>query len=370
MTDQATTDFHAERIGRLQGELRERGVDIALFGPSADLFYLTGFNAHLSERLNLLVIPAEGQPALVVPTLEAPLVGDARRLATVHAWADHEDPAALAASVIGDVAGKHIAVGNQLWTAFLLRLQGQLTGASWIEGAPIMRPLRMIKDDAEVAALAEVSRLTDEAWEEFIEGPAISGLSETQAMRRLADLTEKRGVSKVWGICASGPNAASPHHHTGDRIIQPGDAVIFDWGGNLDGYNSDVTRTVHIGPPSDEFRTVYDVVRQANQATLDAVRPGVPLQELDRTARKIITDAGYGEAFLHRVGHGLGLEVHEEPYLVEGNELSLAAGMTFSDEPGIYLEGRFGVRIEDTVVCTEDGGKRLNHATRDLVFMD
>lgn len=366
----AETDFHADRIARLQQELRGRGVDLALFGPSADLFYLTGFDAHLSERLNLLVIPAEGEPALVVPTLEAPLVGDARRLVSIHTWADHEDPAALAATVIGNVAGRRVAVGNQLWTAFLLRLQSNLNGAAWIEAAPIIRPLRMVKDQAEIDALAEVSRLTDEAWEEFIEGPALSGLSETQAMKRLADLTEKRGISKVWGICASGPNAASPHHHTGDRVIQPGDAVIFDWGGKLDGYNSDVTRTVHVGPPSEEFRKVYQIVRDANQATLDAVKPGVPLQELDRTARKIITDAGYGDAFLHRVGHGLGLEVHEEPYLVEGNDLPLQAGMTFSDEPGIYLEGKFGVRIEDTVVCTEEGGVRLNHATRDLVFMD
>jgi Xaa-Pro aminopeptidase len=268
------------------------------------------------------------------------------------------------------VNGKTIATGNQLWSAFLLRLQANLGPASWQEAAPVMRTLRMIKDEAEIAALAEVSRLTDEAWEEFIEGPAISGLSEAQAMRRLADLTEKRGISNVWGICGSGPNAASPHHHTGSRVIQEGDSVIFDWGGKLNGYNSDVTRTVHVGPPSEEFRRVYQVVLEANQATFEAVKPGVPLQELDRVARKVITDAGYGEAFLHRVGHGLGLEVHEEPYLVEGNTLPLQAGMAFSDEPGIYLAGNLGVRIEDTVVCTEDGAIRLNHATRDLVYMD
>jgi Xaa-Pro aminopeptidase len=218
--------------------------------------------------------------------------------------------------------------------------------------------------------MAEVSRRTDEAWEAFIEGPGLSGLTEREALRRLTELTEERGLHVGWGICASGPHAASPHHHTGERVIQEGDAVIFDWGGTLNGYNSDVTRTVHIGPPSEEFRRVYEVVLAANQATFEAVRPGVPLQHLDRVARGLITDAGYGEAFLHRVGHGLGLEVHEEPYLVEGNELPLAAGMTFSDEPGIYLEGRFGVRIEDTVVCTEEGAMRLNHATRDLVQMD
>ena len=365
-----TTDFHAERIARLQEELRRNGVDVALFGPGADLFYLTGFDAHLSERLNLLIVPAEGSPEFVVPTLEAPLVGDAARLMELHTWSDGEDAAAVAAGRIGDIAGKTVAIGNHLWSAFLLRLQEKLGQAAWIEAAPIIRPLRMIKDQAEIDALAEVSRLTDEAWEEFIEGGPISGLTETQAMRRLADLTEKRGVKRVWGICASGPNAASPHHHTADRIIQEGDSVIFDWGGNLNGYNSDMTRTVFVGQPSDEFRKVYATVLEANEAAFAAVKPGVPLQEIDRAARKVITDAGYGEAFIHRVGHGLGLEVHEEPYLVEGNDLPLAAGMTFSDEPGIYLKGNLGVRIEDTVVCTEDGAIKLNHATRKLVYMD
>ena len=370
MGDGGAPDFHAERIAKLQAEMRERGIDVAVFGPSADLFYLTGFEAHDSERLNLLIVPVEGTPKLVVPTLEAPLVGDAERLVSLHTWEDHEDPAALAAEQIGDVTGKTVSVGNKLWSAFLLRLQANLGAATWVEGTPIIRGLRMIKDQAEVDAMAEVSRLTDESWEEFIEGPAISGLTEKQAMRRLSELLEKRGVSNVWGICASGPNAASPHHHTGDRVIQEGDSVIFDWGGNLNGYQSDVTRTVHVGPPSEEFKRVYQVVLEANEAAFAAVKPGVPLQELDRAARKVITDAGYGEAFLHRVGHGLGLEVHEEPYLVEGNDLPLQAGMAFSDEPGIYLKGKLGVRIEDTVVCTEDGGIKLNHATRDLVHMD
>lgn len=365
-----STDFHADRIARLQQELTSSGIDIAVFGPSADLFYLTGFDAHLSERLNLLVVPVSGKPSVVVPTLEAPLVGDASRLVSIHTWEDHEDAAALAATVIGNASGKKIAAGNQLWTAFLLRLQSHLPGASWVEAAPIIRPLRMIKDWAEIDALTEVSRLTDEAWEEFIEGPAISGLTEVEALKRLSDLTAQRGLKVSWGICASGPNAASPHHHTGDRVIEDGDSVIFDWGGNLNGYNSDVTRTVFIGQPTEEFKKVYQVVRDANQATFEAVKPGVPLQELDRVARNLISDAGYGEAFLHRVGHGLGLEVHEEPYLVEGNTLPLQAGMTFSDEPGIYLKGKFGVRIEDTVVCTGEGGVKLNHATRDLVCMD
>jgi D-alanyl-D-alanine dipeptidase len=153
-------------------------------------------------------------------------------------------------------------------------------------------------------------------------------------------------------------------------VIQTGDTVIFDWGGILEGYHSDVTRTVHIGEPNDEYRRVYDIVRQANQATLEAVKPGVACQELDRAARKVIADAGYGQYFIHRVGHGLGLDVHEEPYLVEGNTLPLQVGMVFSDEPGIYIEGDFGVRIEDSIVCSATGGQRLNEATRDLTVMN
>jgi len=362
-------EVHADRIARLQRDLHTNGVDAMLIGPSADLFYLTGFDAHLSERLNLLVVPDTGKPSLIVPGLEAPLVGEARKLTIVHSWADHEDACDLAASVIGDIDGKHIAVGNQLWSAFLLRIQARLGGATWTEAGPLMRGLRMIKDGAEIALLTEVSRLIDEAWEEFIEGPPLSGLSERDALSRLTDLTAKRGITDTWGICASGPHAASPHHATGGRLIAEGDAVIFDWGGKLGGYQSDVTRTVFIGHPSDEFKAVYDIVLRANQATLDAVRAGIPLEQLDRTARRLITDAGYGPAFIHRVGHGLGLEVHEEPYLVEGNDLPLAAGMVFSDEPGIYLEGKCGVRIEDRVVCTKDGGVRLNNATRVLTVM-
>lgn len=360
---------HQQRLERLQERLRAEGVDLLLVGPSADLLYLTGFDAHRSERLNLLIVPVSGRPSLVVPALEAPLIGHTRSLVDVHTWSDHEDPGALAGTVIGSVNGKHVAVGNQLWSAFLLRLQQHLPGGAWREAAPLMRPLRMVKDEVEIALMAEVSRLTDEAWEEFISGPPLSGLSEQQALKRLTDLTAKRGISKIWGICASGPNAASPHHPTGTRTIQEGDAVIFDWGGERQAYQSDVTRTVFVGEPDDDFSTAYDIVLRANQATLDAVRPGLPLQELDRTARRLISDAGYGDAFIHRVGHGLGLEVHEEPYLVEGNELPLEAGMVFSDEPGVYLDGRFGVRIEDTVVCTSEGGKRLNHATRTLTSM-
>jgi Xaa-Pro aminopeptidase len=365
-----SNEVYAERLRRAQDEVNARGLDALLIGPGSDLFYLLGFDAHLSERLNLLIVPKSGKASYVAPVLEAPLVQNKRDLVDIHAWEETASPSELVAKVLGAEPGAKLAVGDQLWSIFLLRLQAAVPGADWTSANDVMRALRMSKDEHELDRLAEVSRLTDQAWHEFIEGGPISGLTETQAMTRLADLTKAKGLGEIWGICASGPNSASPHHHTGDRVIQQGDAVVFDWGGVLDGYHSDVTRTVFIGEPTDEQRKVYDIVRRANQATLDAVKPGVPCEDLDKVARDLITEAGYGPAFLHRVGHGLGLDVHEEPYLVSGNKLPLAEGMVFSDEPGIYLEGNFGVRIEDTVVCTKTGGKRLNEATRGLTVMD
>lgn len=362
-------ETYESRLHRVQQAMQEQEISWLFLGPSADLFYLTGFNAHVSERLNLLMLPASGDPSLVVPRLEAPNVGDAASLVELRSWEDHESPIAQVTSVLtGDP--ERIAVGNHLYSAFLLRLQGAINARSWVEASPLMRTLRMAKDEIEIELLDIAGRNNDVAWENFLKAGPLSGLTERQALDRLLQLTIDQGTGSCWGICASGPNAAAPHHSTGDRVIQSGDSVIFDWGGPVGGYYSDVTRTVHVGEPEDEFRKVYDIVLQANQATLDAVRPGIQCQELDRVARKVITDAGYGEAFLHRVGHGLGLEVHEEPYLVEGNNLPLQEGFVFSDEPGIYLEGRFGVRIEDAVVCTADGGRRLNESTRDLVVME
>jgi D-alanyl-D-alanine dipeptidase len=359
---------YEDRLHRVQAALAERDIDWLFLGPSADLFYLTGFDAHVSERLNLLMVPRTGDPALIVPRLEAPNVGAAADLARLVTWEDHESPIASVATVVPSAIGT-VAVGDHLYSAFLLRLQKGLSAGDWIEAGPIMRTLRMAKDPIEIELLSIAGSHVDAAWEQFIQAGPISGLTERQALDRLIELTMAQGTGQCWGICASGPNSAAPHYSTGERVIQAGDSVVFDWGGPVGGYYSDITRTVHIGEPGEEFRKVYDIVREANQKTLEAVKPGIACQELDRVARKVITDAGYGEAFLHRVGHGLGLEVHEEPYLVEGNETPLVEGMVFSDEPGIYLEGRFGVRIEDAVVCTADGGRRLNECTRDLVVM-
>jgi D-alanyl-D-alanine dipeptidase len=363
-------DQYAARIERAKAELAKQGLDYLFVGPGSDLFYLTGYDAHLSERLNLLIIGRDGLTAMVVPVLEAPLYAGRESLAPTHTWEETESPAALVASIVGDATGKSIGVANTLWSSFLLRLQKTVAGANWDSGNEVMRTLRMRKDASEIEALAEVARLTDAAFIDFIETAQIAGLTESQAAKKLGESMEKQGLAWKGGIAASGPNSASPHHHTGDRVIQRGDAVVFDWGSTYKGYHSDITRTVVIGEPSEEYRKVYDIVRRANQAALDAAKPGVACEDVDKAARDLITAEGYGEYFIHRVGHGLGLDVHEEPYMVGGNKLALEPGMVFSDEPGIYIPGKFGIRIEDIVYCTEDGSKRFNEATRDIVVMD
>jgi len=363
-------ETYANRIAKARDVMAEEGLDYLVVGPSSDLFYLTGYDAHVSERLNLLIIGRDGTSAMVVPVLEAPLYAGRESLAPTITWTETDTPTVKVAEFIGSATGKKIGVANNLWASFLLRLQSQVEGAKWETGNVVMRKLRMTKDAAEIDALAEVARRTDAAWAAFVEGSRISGLTESEAARELGKHMEAQGLEFKGAIAASGPNSASPHHHTGDRVIQQGDAIVFDWGSTWKGYHSDITRTVFIGEPTDEFRIVYETVRKANQAAFESIKPGVACQDVDRAARKVITDAGYGEAFIHRTGHGLGLDVHEEPYMVEGNTLPLEVGMVFSDEPGIYLAGKFGVRIEDIVYCTEEGAVRFNEANRNLTVMD
>ncbi len=358
----------ADRLRRAQAEMGHQGIDWLAVGPSADLRYLLGTEGHLSERLSLLLLPREGDPAYVVAGLEAPLLEPLRDRLEIHAWEETEDPAALVAAVVRDGPGgatPTVAVADELPGVFLLRLQAALPGAAWREGGLLLRPLRSVKDGREIALLREAARRTDAAWEDFIARP-LSGQTEMQALARLLELTHATGLEPGFGHCSSGPLTASPHYAGGDRAIGPGDVVVFDWGGRLEGYHSDVTRTVVVGEPEPEFVRAYEATLAANEAALRAVAPGVACEAIDLAARAVLEDAGYGEFFIHRVGHGLGLSIHEEPYLVTGNTLPLAAGMVFSDEPGVYLPGRWGIRIEDAVLCTDTGGERLNEAPREL----
>jgi Xaa-Pro aminopeptidase len=360
---------YAGRLRRAQDEMARQGIDLLVVGASADLCYLIGYEGHESERMSVLVLPRDGEPHYVVPGLEAPLLHEQRDLLRIVPWEETEDPAAKVAAVAGTSALGTLAAGDELWSVFTLRLQRAMPRARWTEGGQLLRPLRMIKDEREIALLAEAARRTDESWEEFLTF-SITGLTEWEVRYRLMGLLSARGLQPVFCNVGSGPHGASPHQTASDRVIGPGDAIVCDWGGSLEGYNSDVTRTAHVGEPSPEFARAYEAVLTANQSAFEAVRPGVPCQEIDRAARSVLTAAGYGDAFIHRTGHGLGLSLHEEPYLVEGNTLPLAEGMVFSDEPGVYFPGQFGIRIEDTVVCTADGGRRLNEATRELRVME
>lgn len=359
------------RLERAQKEMERQEVDFLFVTPSSDMTYMLGYPAHSSERLTLLGIPRDGEPFVVVPTLEAVRLQDKSDVVDVHPWEETESPTELVARLVEGGKGVSIGVSDQTWAGFLIRFQEEMPDAKFVSGTSVLRELRMIKDEQEIENIRIASAKTDAAWEEFVQTVKITGLTEREAGEKLADLLAKQGLSRpTFLIVGSGPNSASPHYMTGERVIETGDAVVFDFGARWNHYTSDLTRTVYVGEPTEEYRTVYNTTLAANRAAFDAVRPGVPCQDIDRAARKIITDAGYGEYFIHRVGHGLGLDGHEEPYMVEGNALPLQPGMVFSDEPGIYIPGKFGVRVEDILVCTKNGAESFNHCSRELTVME
>ncbi len=333
--------------------------------PGADLVYLTGYAPPPLERLTLLVVRVDRDPVLLVPALERPAaascpIGD--RIEIV-GWIDGEDPYERAAGLLG--SGR-FAITDSAWASHLIGLQRAAGGCSFVPASAALPLLRAIKDDGELELLRRVADAADRAFAEVL-GVRFSGRTEREVAGELAVALERHGHQEVgFTIVGSGPNGASPHHEPGPRRIEPGDAVVLDFGGRIDGYCSDITRTVVVGEPDPQLEEVYQVVRAAQQAAFEAIAPDVPAERVDAAARAVIAAAGYGERFVHRTGHGIGLEVHEPPYIVSGNATPLRPGMTFSVEPGVYLPGRFGVRIEDIVAVTDDGAARLNQATREL----
>ncbi|MFJ4006316.1 aminopeptidase P family protein [Streptomyces sp. NPDC090023] len=365
-----TADDYRARMARAADAAAEAGLAALLVAPGPDLVWLTGYAPPVTERLTLLVLVPGREPVLVVPALEAP---DAEKAAgapglTLLRWTDGEDPHALTADLL-DPKGT-VGVSDNTWALHLLALQRalpDLTCAALTDALPM---LRAVKDAAELELLAAAGAAADATFEEIRKLP-FAGRREDEVGRDLAGLLRRFGHSQVdFTIVGSGPNGANPHHEVGDRVIERGDMVVLDFGGLKDGYGSDTTRTVHVGEPTEEERRVHDVVRAAQEAGFRAVRPGATCQDVDRAARAVIEDAGYGPYFIHRTGHGIGVTTHEPPYMIEGEEQPLVPGMCFSIEPGIYLPGRFGVRIEDIVTVTEDGGRRLNDTTREMVVVD
>ena len=357
---------HGRRLARAAEVAGREGLAALLITPSADLVYLTGYDPLPLPRLTCLVLRPGKDPVLVVPTLERPLAesAGAARLAEVTDWGETEDPYALVARVVGN--GATVGCSDRMWASHLLSLQRSLDGAEFVPAAGVLGPLRSVKDPQELGLLRRAARAADETFRR-IGQTRLEGRTERDVADQLAELLVQMGHEKAaFTIVGSGPNAASPHHEPGGRTIQAGDAVVMDFGGRVGGYSSDMTRTVAVRQPPREFDHVYEVVREAQDRAFRAVKPGISAEAIDRVARQVIEAAGFGDLFIHRTGHGIGLEVHEEPYLVAGNREPLRPGMCFSIEPGVYLPGQFGVRIEDIVTVTEDGAQRLNHAERHL----
>jgi Xaa-Pro aminopeptidase len=372
-----------ERIARVRSRMEEQGVDALLLSHGADLPWLTGYRAMPLERLTLLVLPLTGDAHLVVPGLEGPRVSAADELFTLVPWSDAEDPVELVGSLLASTAGRpgskpRMAVSDRAWATTLLALQRRLPDTQWIEASTVTSHIRAVKDAREVAALRMAGAAADRVATMLQNGDIpLIGRTEAEVSGHLAGLLVAEGHSQVnFAIVGSGPNGASPHHEPGARIIGAGETVVCDFGGtfSLDddvGYCSDITRTVVTGTPSSEMVETYQVLEAAQRAGVDSARAGVAAEDVDRVTRTIIDDAGLGEFFVHRTGHGIGIEEHEDPYLVRGNLEILQPGHAFSVEPGIYRAGRFGMRLEDIVVIGGDGAPDpLNAADRSLVVVD
>ena len=362
-----TADDFAARRQRTARAAQDAGFAGLLLTPGPDLVYLTGYApVAITERITMLVIPADGEPTLLVPRLERPDAEDAAGVSTLRLvdWTDGSDPYEVAAKLLA--ANGRYALSDSAWAMHLLGLQGQLPRSSYVSMTSDLPMLRAIKDAAEIERLAAAGAAADQTYEEIVK-VRFAGRSEAELGADLASLLRQFGHSQVdFTVVGSGPNGANPHHEIGDRVIEEGDMVVLDFGGLRYGYGSDTTRTVHVGEPTQEERDVHDIVRAAQQAGFEAVKPGIECQEVDRVPRAVITEAGYGEYFIHRTGHGIGLTTHEPPYMVEGETHIVQPGMCFSIEPGIYLPNRFGVRIEDIVTVTSDGGRRLNQTPHEM----
>ncbi|WP_246074421.1 M24 family metallopeptidase [Nonomuraea terrae] len=363
--------YPVSRLAAVQEATAKAGLDALLLTPGPDLRYVSGYDAKQLERLTCLVVPASGEAYMMVPRLELPAAqaSPASRLGLEFvAWDETDDPYAIAAARLGRAA--KVGLADRMWAMASLRFRDALPGAEQVLAGSVLRELRMRKSPAEVAALREAGEAIDSVHRrvpEFLR----AGRTEREVARDIAEAILASGHAAAdFVIVASGPNGASPHHDVSDRVIQAGEPVVVDIGGHLpNGYCSDSTRTYSVGEPPAEFTAYYEVLHRAQEASCAAVRPGVSCESIDAAARDVIAEAGYGEYFIHRTGHGIGIEGHEDPYIVAGNGEPLEAGFAFSVEPGIYLAGRHGARIEDIVVCTEDGVERLNNTTRELVVI-
>jgi Xaa-Pro aminopeptidase len=363
--------YPASRLAAAASAAREAGLGALLLTPGPDLRYVTGYDAHQLERLTCLAVPSDSDPFLVVPRLELPAAQASpagRTGLEIISWEETDDPYALVAARLGDIAA--VGLSDRMWALMTLRFRDGMPGARQALASLALSGLRSRKTPQEVAALLAAGQAIDRVHA-LVPGWLRAGRTEQAVAADICEAIVAQGhVRADFAIVASGPNAASPHHTASGRVLQAGDAVVIDIGGTMpSGYCSDCTRTYVIGEPPPDFAAYYQVLKDAQDAACTAVRPGITAEAVDAAAREPIVAAGYGQYFVHRTGHGIGLEVHEDPYIVAGNTDKIESGHAFSIEPGIYT-GPHGARIEDIVVCTGDGCQRLNNVTRELVIVD
>ena len=364
-------EIYGKRLERAAELTRAAHLDALLIPPGPDLRYLLGAAAQSFERLTCLVIPASGEtPSVVVPQLEVASLADsaAGELGVeLVPWVDGVDPYGVVKSTLN--AGARVAVADAMPALHLLPIADALTALP-VSATPILRRIRMIKDSAEIDALRRAGAAIDRVHARMGEWLR-PGRTEAEVAGDIKDAIVEEGHDRAeFVIVGSGPRGADPHHEESDRVIESGDVVVIDIGGPVaPGYFSDSTRTYVLGEPAPEIAEAYAALERAQAAAVAAVRPGVTAESVDAVARDLLSEAGFGEAFIHRTGHGIGLSVHEEPYIVAGNDIVLEAGMAFSVEPGIYFRGEWGARIEDIVIVTEDGGEAVNRRPHGLVVL-
>lgn len=358
---------YAPRLVRARERMADLGIDVLLLSVGPDLPYFTGYTAMPLERLTMLVVPREEPATLIVPGLEAPRVVEQPDVFTVEPWGETDDPIARVVARAGTPAA--VAVGDHTWARFVLALQDALPGTRFTASHAVTAPLRAVKDDIEVAALQAAADAVDAIAVAMRRRP-FAGRTEHEVHRELVERMLDAGHERAnFAIVATGPNAASPHHDPTDRVIADGDVVLCDFGGTMAGYCSDITRMFVVGEPAAEVTDAYAALVEAQEAGVQAAVVGARCEDVDAAARDVLRAAGLGDAFVHRTGHGIGLEAHEDPYVVEGNATALEPGHAFSVEPGVYLPGMFGLRLEDIVVATAAGPRRLNDAPRDLAVV-
>jgi len=339
-------------------------------GQSTNLRYLSGVVEKPSERLFGAFIPAEGEPMMVVPRLYHDEMQELSAIGAVRSWTDEEGMASAVRRWFDLPPGSTVAVDPLLHAAFLFLFQEELPQVQFTSAGELLGQMRLYKDEYEKGCLRTAGKIADAVMAE-ITSRSPAGRTEREVAAEIERLFEEHGSEGVSfpPIASAGPNAAFPHHMPDGTVIQPGQCLVLDFGGVYQGYASDMTRTIFAGDPPAEMRRVYEVVQAAQQYAVEHLKPGMPAEAADALARQCIVDAGYGNAFIHRLGHGIGLDVHEAPYLVAGNPVELKPGVAFSVEPGVYVTGLGGVRIEDIVLMNEDGPERVNHVPRELLAL-